>query len=210
MDIRETLETGLVSLGIEYTGKQIEMLLLHIVEIERWNTRWNIVRASGIELVIKHTLDSLSGLPVIRAIPEHATILDIGSGAGFPGLPLAVFLPDSRFTLVERSSKRSVFLRSAAILLGLRNIEVRSDDYTALSAQFDIVTFRAFSALPPEIGSIASRLSSNGKIVAYKGRLAKANVEAEEIAALGYRSNVVPLTVPYLDEERCLVIAENR
>ncbi len=210
MDMRETIESGLSALGIGFEKREIDMLLLHIGELERWNARWNLVRASGTELVVKHTLDSLAGLPVILELDPRASIVDIGSGAGFPGIPIAIFLQESRFTLVERSSKRATFLKNAAILLGLKNTEVRSEDYAALRSRFDIVTFRAVTEISREIENLAAIMSPSGKIVAYKGKLDKSALEAEDLGILGYKAKVIPVAVPFLDEERCLVVVERK
>jgi 16S rRNA (guanine527-N7)-methyltransferase len=205
MTTHETLVSGLDMLGISYSGYQLGALTFHIEEIERWNRRFNLVKATGQDLAIKHTLDSLAGLPGIRAIPQRNTILDIGSGAGFPGVPLAIFLPDSKFTLAESLNKRAVFLSNISILLKLGNTKIVSADYSTIQSQFDVITFRAFAELPGEIEKIAKKLAGGGSIAAYKGKKSNAESEAKEISDIGYKTTIVPVNVPYLNEERHMV-----
>jgi 16S rRNA (guanine527-N7)-methyltransferase len=206
MTIRETLESGLGTLNIAYSAEQLEKLLTHISEIVRWNARHNLVKATDDELAIKHTLDSLAGLPVIGSLPLLSNILDIGSGAGFPGIPLALFLPDSRFTLAERLNKRAVFLKNMTLSLGLKNVTVTSADYRTIPERFDVITFRAFVALPDEINEIVQKLSESGKVAAYKGKLSKVNEEIAELRSMGYDAESIGIEIPMLDEERHIIL----
>jgi 16S rRNA (guanine527-N7)-methyltransferase len=132
-------------------------------------------------------------------------VADVGSGAGFPGIPLAVFMPDSRFTLLEPSAKKSAFLRNAAILADLRNVEVLETRLEDVSRCFDLVVFRAFSPLSrASLAALERILDPNGAIVAYKGKLAR--IEEELVGLDAKNRNIVAVPVPFLDEERHLVI----
>ena len=120
----ELLVAGMRELGIEKSRQQIQVLSFYVEEIERWNRSFNLVKADGPQLIVKHILDSLAALQEILKIEKRNTVADIGSGAGLPGIPLSIFMPGSRFTFVDRSEKKAAFLKSVSSLLDLRNVEV--------------------------------------------------------------------------------------
>ncbi|MEA1910981.1 MAG: RsmG family class I SAM-dependent methyltransferase, partial [Spirochaetota bacterium] len=107
----ETLKKGLEQIGIGYTSAQLGLLELYISEIELWNNKYKLVSARGEELIIRHILDSLSAIPELKQL-TFKTAADVGSGAGLPGIPLAIFLPKVHFSLIERSGRRAGFLRN--------------------------------------------------------------------------------------------------
>jgi 16S rRNA (guanine527-N7)-methyltransferase len=211
----DLLREGLAQLEIPSTEQQIDKVQAFLEELERWNRRYGFVARSGPshrqvdrrQLVIRHVLDSLSAWSTIKAIEHRNQVADVGSGAGFPGIPLAVFLPDSRFTLLEPSARKSAFLRNVAILAELRNVEVLEARLEDVVRRFDLVVFRAFSPLSrASLAALQRVLEPNGSIVAYKGK--RARIEGELTACgLDARSgNIVAVPVPFLDEERHLVI----
>jgi 16S rRNA (guanine527-N7)-methyltransferase len=210
--VRELLAEGLRRLGIEHSTEQLEALERYRQELERWNRRYGFVKASGRELVVRHFLDSLAGLPVLRGLSPLGTVLDVGSGAGFPGLPLALFLPGAQVVLLERSERRAAFLDNVVLLLGLRNVEVLRQDLRRLrrlpagSRRFELVTFRAFTPLARELASLRAVLAPAGHIAAYKGRHARIAAELAEAGLGPGVAEVVRLEVPFLGEERHLVI----
>jgi len=158
----ELLASGLERLGIAAGEGELEALELYRQELERWNRRYGFVKASGRELVVRHFLDSLAGLPVLRRLSPRGSLLDVGSGAGFPGLPLAVFLPGTAVVLLERSARRAAFLSNAALLLSLENVRVREQELRQLARggeRFDLVTFRAFTPLARELDLLRSVLA---------------------------------------------------
>ena len=120
----ELINRGLEELGLGGTPDRAELILKYINELERWNRIYGFVKAEGCELVSRHVLDSLSAVETIRGLEQHGSICDLGSGAGFPGIPLAIFLTGSELVLVERAARRAAFLRNTAILLGLKNVRV--------------------------------------------------------------------------------------
>ena len=206
---------GLKRLGIECPPDRLEALERYRLELERWNRRYGFVKASGSELVVRHFLDSLAGLPVLRSLSPRRTVLDVGSGAGFPGLPLALFLPDSQVVLLERSASKAAFLTNVVALLGLVNVRVRELELRRLEERFDLVTFRALSPLDRELPALGRVLAPGGSIVAYKGRRERIEQELERAGLREARSpaapaagqlEVVRLEVPFLAEERHLVL----
>lgn len=206
MSGRRLLAEGLQRLGIAFSPRQLEALETHRAELERWNRRYGFVKASGDELVIRHFLDSLAGVPVIASLAPRRTILDVGSGAGFPGIPLAVFLPDSELTLLERSAKRAAFLANLVLLTGLRHVRVEQRQLAELAERFDLVVFRAFRPLNRALDALSRAVGPEGRLAAYKGRRERIRAELEAAGLSEDQAEVLPLEVPFLGEERHLVI----
>jgi 16S rRNA (guanine527-N7)-methyltransferase len=185
-----------------------EMLLLRYVELlARWNQTYNLtaIRDPG-EMLTKHVLDSLAVLPFIAASP----CADVGTGAGLPGIPLAIARPEIRFTLLDSNGKKTRFVTQAVAELKLPNVEVvqaRSEAYRP-AAPFALVLSRAFASLA-DFAKLAGGLAApGGRLLAMKG-----TDPTEEIAALpaGFRLLAVhPLNVPGLGAERCLVELEKQ
>ncbi len=201
----QLLAEGLRRLGIDCPPERLEALERYRLELELWNRRYGFVKASGSDLVVRHFLDSLAGLPVLARLPRR-TVLDVGSGAGFPGLPLALFLEDSRVLLLERSARKAAFLANVAALLGLGNVRVLEQDLRRLEERFELVTFRAFSPLARELPGLRRVLAPGGVIAAYKGRRERIEEELREAGAAAGGAEVVRLEVPFLEEERHLVL----
>jgi 16S rRNA (guanine527-N7)-methyltransferase len=208
------LEEGLAQLEIPSTDTQLIKVQIFLEELERWNRRYGFVargdashrRIGRRQLIVRHILDSLAAWGTVKAFDRRRQIADVGSGAGFPGIPLAVFLPDSRFTLLEPSARKSAFLRNAAILADLQNVEVVETRLEDVGRRFDLVVFRAFSPLSRALAQLQRILEPNGAIVAYKGKLSRIE---EELAACGLDAKsleTVAVQVPFLKEERHLVI----
>jgi 16S rRNA (guanine527-N7)-methyltransferase len=200
--IDSRLASGLSALGLALAPGQVAALLRLVDELADWNTRVNLtaIRAPA-DMVDKHLLDSLAVLPWLGGL----AVADVGTGAGFPGLPLAIADPDRRFTLVEATGKKATFVRHAAAMLDLPNVEVvqeRAESYRP-ARPFDCVVARALGPLP-EFVRVAGHLAGpGGRLLAMKGKVPEA-----EIAALpaGWKAVAVhPVAVPGLDAERCLV-----
>jgi 16S rRNA (guanine527-N7)-methyltransferase len=203
---RELLREGVHRLGIPASAEQLERLERFRAELERWNRVYGFVKAEGEELVVRHFLDSLAALPVLQRLEPRCSLLDVGSGAGFPGVPLAIVLADTAVTLLERSARRAAFLRNVCVLLALNNASVAEAQLRELKGCYDLVSFRAFSPLQRELSQLKLRVSDQGWIAAYKGR--KDRLEAE-IAAAGLgpgEFEVHALEVPFLGEERHLLL----
>jgi 16S rRNA (guanine527-N7)-methyltransferase len=207
----EALTAGLEELGIEHDPRRTELLLRYAAEIRRGNRRSNLVGVrEGRDLVNRHLLDVLAGLPLIAGLARGGPVADVGSGAGLPGIPLAAFLPEVTFTLIERSDRRAAFLETTVLILGLANVRVICADVQALSVSYPLVTFRAFRPLGESLRLVAPRVERDGHVVAYAGRR---EVIDEQLAHLpdGLRlAEVRPVSVPGLRAERHLVVVEKR
>jgi len=201
MDSFIVLKEGLARLGIDYSQSQFEMLKQYISEIELWNNKYKLVAAVGEQLVTRHILDSLSAVSDLNKLVFNSAA-DAGSGAGLPGIPLAIFFTDVTFTLIERSGRRVGFLRNIMSLLGWgERVKIIEKDVEEVSDKFDLVLFRAFRNLPDYYKILENITSPGGVMFAYKGKRKNVNLE---ISALGEGVNVdiKPVTVPFLDEER--------
>lgn len=205
------LHRGLKMLGLESFGERVEKLERYIAEIELWNPKYGLI-ASGEDIVGRHVLDSLSGLEVIRELRPRR-LADVGSGAGFPGIPLAIWLNDTAVTLIERSGRRAGFLRNVVITLGLNNVTVLEKTVEEVGGVglFDVITFRAWSAVDDDLLDVlGSILSPEGTIAAYKGR--KDVIESELAAVAGrlVSRESRTLEVPGMKDERHLVLLKIR
>lgn len=205
-----------------------EGLSRYVAELELWNPTHGLVNASGDELVVKHILDSLAPWKILRALlgefGEGASLTDLGTGAGLPGIPLALAMPDLRVRLVERMGKRVSFLESMKAVLPLPNAEIVESEVERAPGPHALCTFRAFRPFS-EIRlfrAVWARTAPGGAFAAYKGRRENA---AEELRALcdqlaapadlslrraAERAEIMDLKVPFLDDPRCLVVLRNR
>jgi 16S rRNA (guanine527-N7)-methyltransferase len=200
--VEARLSAGLRALGVELAPAQVAALGTLLDELADWNTRVNLTAIRDpAEAVDKHLLDSLAVRPLLKGL----AVADVGSGAGFPGLPLAIADTDRRFTLVESTGKKAKFLRHVVARLDLPNVEVvplRAESYKP-PLPFDSVIARALGPLA-EFVRVAGHLAGRGgRLLAMKGK-----VPEDEIQALpaGWKLLAVhPVAVPGLDAERCVV-----
>ena len=201
--VKQALSNGVSGLGLTLGASQQESLLQYLGLLEKWNQVYNLTAIRDVlKMVYAHLLDSLAVLPLL---PE-GRVLDVGTGAGLPGIPIAVARPASVVTLLDSSHKKTAFLRQAVADLGLRNASVVCERVESPNAPagFDVVISRAFSDLG-EFVSVAGRLLAPGGIMAAMKGLHPFE-ELERVPA-GFRvTNVAPLRVPGLNAERHLVL----
>lgn len=196
------LIAGASELGIPLSGAQAAQLLRILDELDDWNQRMNLtaIRERG-QQITKHLLDSLSIQPFLRG----TRIVDIGTGAGFPGLPLALVNPDRQFTLLDSTAKKLKFIDHVAQLLGMSNVQTvhaRAESYEP-EQRFDIVMSRAVGPVLKFMDWSTHLCVGGGRLLAMKGRYPH-----DEVAKLpnGWKlAGVHRLSVPGLDEERHLV-----
>ena len=202
MDERSALIDAAGSFGTPLTPASADRLLKLIDELLRWNRTYNLTAITQRdEMITHHLLDSLS----VQSALHGTTVADVGTGAGFPGLPLAVVEPERRFTLVDSNNKKVRFVSHAAHLLGLSNVSAihsRSESFKA-GKPFDTVIARAFAALPELLKLVAPLCGPETRVLAMKGKRPD-----EEIAGVPPAWRVLEvraLQVPGLNEERLLV-----
>jgi 16S rRNA (guanine527-N7)-methyltransferase len=191
------------SMGLELTERDSARLEQLLDELERWNRTYNLTAITKREeMVTHHLLDSLA----IQRDLYGTTVADIGTGAGFPGLPLAVLNPERRFTLIDSSGKKIRFVSHAAHALGLTNVETMHARVESLRPEkpFDTVMTRAFAPLPEMLEQVLPLCGSQTHVLAMKGKWPR-----EEVAAIpeGWRvERSRDLVVPGLDEARCVIV----
>lgn len=196
---RKILESGIAALNLNATDEQVDRLCAFIKLIEKWNKAYNLTAIRNREEMARlHILDSLAIVPFV----EGERIIDIGTGAGLPGIPLAIWLPEKSFMLLDSNSKKTRFVQQAVLELKLKNVQVlnsRVENYRP-EQRYDAVLTRAFASLPDIIDLTAHLLTQDGILLAMKGQTPE--VELAEIAA---KKSIVPVHVPGIDAERCLI-----
>jgi 16S rRNA (guanine527-N7)-methyltransferase len=197
-----TLLDGARALALDLDEAQLAKLVAHLDLLDDWNTRMNLtaIRDRPSQLT-KHLLDSLTVLPYLQG----ERIADVGSGAGFPGIPLAIVQPHRHFSLIESTGKKCRFLEHVRDALELKNVEVvqsRAESYKP-EVRFDTVLARAVGPVADLVKVAGPLVVGGGRLLAMKGRYPQ-----DELAAKlnGWKvASVHPLTVPGLGEERHLV-----
>ena len=222
--LEATLEQGLRDLALGVPANAQQKLLHYLHLIVKWNKHFNLSGITAIqEMVPLHLLDSLAISPYL----EGERILDIGSGAGLPGIPLAIANPDKNFVLLDSNGKKTRFLFQVKVTLELSNVEVidaRVDEYlsTADTGEFSLITCRAFSSISSIVKMIEKPLASGTKLLAMKGVYPHDEIaELQQDKTINSTSNkasstdldncykvesVIELTVPGVESQRHLVL----
>jgi len=201
-DLRSDLTRGLAALDLALAPPQVEALLGYLALLVRWNAAYNLTAVrEPAEMVPRHLLDSLA----IRRWVRGPRLLDVGTGPGLPGIPLAIADPALQVVLLDANGKKVRFCRQAALELGLRNVEVvqaRVEAY-APAEPFDTLTARAVAGLPSLLASVGHLLAPRTTLLAMKGALPAAEVallRQQGLAVAAHR-----LAVPGVGGERHLI-----
>jgi len=198
LHLERRLDQGLAALRLELSAAQRTALLAYVALLVKWNKAFNLTAVRDpAQMVTRHLLDSLAVLPHLHG----GRIIDIGSGAGLPGIPLAIAAPERQFTLLDSNGKKTRFMTQACVEVGVGNATVvnsRVEDFRP-DGLFDTVTARAFAPLASIVAQTRHLLAPAGCVLAMKGAVA-----AEELAELptGERVEVIPLKVPGLEQEQ--------
>ena len=214
------LQSGAEALGIQLNSEQVGKFELYYRELIDWNERMNLTSITDYEGVqVKHFLDSLTVKAGMKSpdTKQGLNVIDIGSGAGLPGIPLKIAFPDIKLVLLEATSKKAVFLQHVINRLGLDNVEVITDraEVIAHSAQYrekyDLVLSRAVSSLPTLAELTLPFCTVGGRFIAQK----KGDIESEilqsrkAIDMLGGRlREVKPIELGEPEDKRCLVVID--
>lgn len=202
--LEQKLSDGLATLKIALPKDAQEKLIAYVKLIEKWNKVHNLTAVRELDKMITlHVLDSLTVLPFVAG---KNNLLDVGSGAGLPGIPLAIARPDLRVTMLDSNHKKTAFLTQAKTELGLANCEVINErvELWQTMKKFDGVVSRAYSDLSEFVDQAGQLLARDGHMLAMKGV-----VPHEEILKLpaSYKvEKVAELHVPELDAKRHLVV----
>ena len=208
-DAEAVLRAGLSALGLSLSDAQVRQLLDYQSLIGKWNKVYNLTAVRDpAEMLTHHLLDSLAAVaPLQRHVQGRglaaASLLDVGSGAGLPGVVLAICCPNLAVTCVDTVGKKAAFIKQAALALGLGNLTGLHARVETLTQPFDVICSRAFASLADFTSWSQAALAPGGVWMALKGKH-----PAEELALLppGVAVfHVEPLTVPGLDAERCII-----
>jgi len=198
--IAEILKTGSETLNLTASQEQIDQLLGLLQLLQKWNQSFNLTAVNDLQrLAIWHVLDSLALSPFLYG----NRMLDVGTGAGFPGLPLAILHSDQYFVLLDSNLKKIRFVRQVVLELGLDNVEVmhrRLQEYQP-DCQFDTVLARAVSSLADMVDNVARLVTGGGRLLLPKGQFPQA--ELNELN--DYQYSVLKLEIPGMDAQRHLV-----
>ena len=219
-DFDPTFLDQLKEFNIQPDSRQLDMLMTYYLNLADWNQRMNLTTINGLDDVCtRHFVDSLS---IVKCIPQEElekglTVIDVGTGAGFPGMVLAVMFPNCRITLADSLNKRIRFLDDTAEKLGLTNVETvhgRAEDLGASAAyreKYDLAVSRAVSALPVLLEYCLPFVRKGGRFAAYKGEKLEAElaVSAKALKVLGGTvSSRVSFELPGTDYFRELLVVE--
>jgi 16S rRNA (guanine527-N7)-methyltransferase len=202
MKPEKMLRQGLLDMGIDLPAPAQEKLLAFLALLEKWNRSYNLTAVRDPEqMVPRHLLDSLTVLPYLQG----ARVLDIGTGPGLPGIPLALARPDLAFSLLDSNAKKTRFATQAMHELGLKNVVIVQERVEKFhpETKFDTLIARAFASIPDMLAASRHLCAAHGRFLVMKGVFPQ-----EELAAVadGYRAEVRALHIPGLDAARHLVI----
>lgn len=204
-DFESTLRWGAEQLSLALTDRQVGLLVAYLNLLEKWNSAYNLTAIRQPEqMLYLHLLDSLSIAPRLTG----NRILDVGTGPGLPGIPLAIVYPERHFTLMDSNGKKTRFLfqvRSELALGNVTEVQSRVEGFES-DALFDAITSRAFTSLTDMVEKTNHLLADNGRFFAMKGQYPD-----QELRGLPKHYNVIashPLVVPGVDGERHLIEIE--
>ena len=218
---RDLLYEGAKQLDIQIDKRSIDKFATYALELLKWNQKTNLTAITDpVEVAVKHFLDSI--VPV-KIIPHHASLLDIGSGGGFPGIPLKISLPHLSVTLIDASRKKVSFLKHIIRILELENIEalhIRSEAFVkapGVAKSFEVVISRALSSMTSFALTALPFLKKGGVIIAMRGNVSEDDIQLlcssinkkhdmlmdEDIGE--FEINVKRYSLPYLESSRSIV-----
>ncbi len=205
MNQEQQLREGASALGLALDDRQVEQLLAYGALILKWNKVYNLTALRDPAAVLTHhLLDSLAAIgPLRRECAGGAKLLDVGAGAGLPGVVIAIVRDDIQVTCVDAVAKKAAFIQQVASELALRNLRGLHARVETLTGSYEVISSRAFASLPDFVLGSVHLLAPEGRWLAMKGR-----VPEDEIAQLPPQAEVFhveQLKVPGLDAERCIV-----
>ncbi len=204
--LADLVSRGAEELALPLGRSDAERLVAYVRLIERWNATYNLTAIRDPhEMVIQHVVDCLAAAAALRrrhSAGRGERLIDVGSGAGLPGLVMALVFPDRHVTCVDSVGKKTAFITQALGVLGIKNATSVHDRIEHVTGQFDVIASRAFASLSDFVAGTDHLLAPSGTWMALKGK-----TPHEEIARLGkeFALHVEPLAVPCLAADRCVV-----
>ncbi len=208
-NLEKLLASGLQQMGLELEAAAQQKLLAYVAMLAKWSKAYNLTTVREPEQIITlHILDSLCVLPHLNNV---TSILDVGTGAGLPGIPLAIARPDISFKLLDSQQKKIIFVQHVITSLQLTNVVATQQRIESLQVSspvdpgFDVIVSRAFASLQEFVNLISSICTKQTRIIAMKGRRELVLKEAESLPSHYQLVNIETVTVPGVNGERCLV-----
>lgn len=207
VETERQLTAGLQQLGLDLSATQVALLLQYLALFEKWNRAYNLsaIRKPA-EMVRLHLLDSLTVAPYLLG----ARILDVGTGAGLPGIPLAIAFPEKHFTLLDSAGKKTRFLFQVKQQLALANVDIENRRVEGHKPEslYDGIISRAFASLQDMTANCQHLLAENGRFWAMKGVVP--NEEMNDIGTDYLVEHCHLLKIPEVDAQRCLLVLQRR
>lgn len=199
--VKEELLRGIERLDLELSPAQFQQLLDYLALLIKWNKAYNLTAVRDpLQMVTRHLLDSLVILPYLKG----ARILDVGTGAGLPGIPLSIADPHRTYCLLDSNGKKCRFLQQVVVELGLKNVKIVEDraEHFATELCFDSIVARAVSTIAEIMKNTSHLICPEGQWLLMKGQYPEGELEG-----INATISVIPYQVPGLDEQRHLVCA---
>ena len=209
-DLRSTLTAGLQALHLDLSEQQVDQLLAYQAMIAKWTKVYNLTSVRDpAEMMTHHLLDSLAAIPALQrhlksaGLEQGSRLLDVGSGAGLPGVVIAICCPKVAVTCVDTVAKKAAFIKQAALALKLTNLTGLHARVESITETFDVICSRAFASLVDFTNWSAVALAPQGVWMAMKGKNPVEELQALPPAIAMF--HVEQLKVPSLDAERCIL-----
>lgn len=209
-DLRSTLVAGLQALQLDLSEQQVDQLLAYQAMIAKWTKVYNLTSVRDpAEMMTHHLLDSLAAIPALQrhlksaGLEQGSRLLDVGSGAGLPGVVIAICCPKVAVTCVDTVAKKAAFIKQAALSLKLPNLTGLHARVESITETFDVICSRAFASLVDFTNWSAVALAPQGVWMAMKGKNPADELQALPPAIAMF--HVEQLKVPSLDAERCIL-----
>ncbi len=203
--MQQDISSGLLALGLAGEEAQVERLNAYMSLLQKWNQTYNLTALRDPAVMLTHHLmDSLAIIkPLRRICPEAKTALDVGTGAGLPGVVMAIMCPQLSVICVDAVGKKAAFVNQVALSLGLTNLKAHHARVENMKGSFDLVSSRAFSSLEDFVKGAAALVHQQTVWLAMKAHVSPQELAA--VAGLAQVFHVEPLRVPGLDAQRCIV-----
>ena len=211
MTREERLARAAEQLGLDLVPSRRDKLLAYLDLIGKWNKVYNLTAVRDAEeMLVQHLFDSLAAVPPLRRHTQGRAVrlLDVGSGAGLPGVVFAICCPEVQVDCVDTVGKKAAFIQQAAAQLQLPNLRGVHDRVENLAGPYDVVSCRAFASLPDFVAWSGGALAEQGVWLAMKGKHPEAEIAA--LPAVAEVFHVEQLRVPELSAERCIVWMRKR